>query len=487
MVINFFIITCFDEYISKLYDAKVIVCDKKRQEIITNQLQNICKLEQIELNVDSTLLEEVNGLIEWPTVLAGNIPEHFMHIAQELLISCLRLHQKYFTCNQQGTLVNKFLFVSNNPDKQASNTIIAGNERVLNARLSDALYFYHEDLKISLEARLTSLDKLIFHTKLGSMKAKALRLEKLSQRLMPQEKELHLAAKLCKCDLVSQVVLEFPELQGIISKYYALNDGLSQQVAASIADHYAPIGANSLLPSGFASYLSLIDKFDNAVSLMLVGEKATSSKDPYAIRRAVISILRIILANNLSIDLEELINYQIQLIQADPSEQDINYIREFFLERLKHLLCQQYDINLVACTISKNLKNILATKNLLQSLVEFQNTTNWTILLQNYKRVINILGKEGNFSEIDPALLNSSFEIELYNKLKHTQNALQALEFLPDRLTQLLLLNKPIENFFDNVLVKDQDEQISKRRLALTHQLKIIFESVLDFSRFIAN
>lgn len=480
-------ISCFDDYISKLYDAKVIVCDKKRQEIITNQLQNICKFEQIELNVDSGLLEEVNGLVEWPTVLVGNIPENFMHLAQELLISCLRVHQKYFTCNQGATLANKFLFVSNNPDNTANNTIIEGNERVLNARLSDALYFYQEDLKIPLEARLTSLDKLIFHTKLGSMKAKALRLEKLSQRLMPQEKELHLAAKLCKCDLVSQVVLEFPELQGIISKYYALNDGLSEQIAASIAGHYAPIGANSLLPSGFASYLSLVDKFDNAVSLMLAGEKATSSKDPYAIRRSVISVLRIILANNLSIDLEELINYQIQLIQASPSEQDINYIREFFLERLKHLLCQQYDINLVACTITNNLKNILATKDLLQNLAEFQNTVNWTILLQNYKRVVNILGKESNFIEIDPALLNTTFETELYSKLEHTQNSLQSLEFLPDRLNQLLLLNKPIENFFDNVLVKAEDEQISKRRLSLTHKLKIIFESVLDFSRFIAN
>ncbi len=478
----------FADYQEQLLDAKVVISSDKRQEIISQQISDICQTHAIELNADAKLLEEITGLVEWPVALMGNIPEQFMQLPGQLLSVCLRTHQKYFTCKQNAALANKFIFIANSPTNQLEQ-IIAGNEKVLAARLSDALYFYQEDLKRSLASRLDDLQNVIFHANLGSMKDKSMRLEAICKHLMPLANQLHLAARLCKCDLISNVVTEFPELEGIISMYYAKADGLGEEVAQIIAYHYAPSGAKDQVPEGLAATLSLVDKLDSTIGLMLAGQLATSSKDPYGLRRNVISILRIIEQQNLSIDLEDLFGYVLNLFDMDKAQDFIATLRAFFLERLKYLLQQKYDTNLVNCLMPKDLSNLSSTYATYRAMEKFYDSPMWSKLLNAYKRIANVLGKSSSQEKLTEQLLQRNLqdplELALYNQLQATQKSLPQSDDLLQQLNILLGLTPSIEHFFDNVLIHSEDQQVAKYRIALVRKLQEFFDSVMNFASFI--
>jgi glycyl-tRNA synthetase beta chain len=477
-------INSWDEYQNNLLNAFVVLSKNERKSLISNQLEKICQDNTLALNQDAKLLDEISGLVEYPSVLVGDIPQQFMQLPQELLISCLRLHQKYFTCNDAaGKLANKFLFVCNSPLKDF-NVIIDGNQKVLSARLADALYFYNQDLKHSLESRFESLQKIIFHSKLGTVKDKSLRLQSLCKYLKPDNQDLHLAAKLCKCDLLTEVVQEFPELQGIISKYYAANDNLNTNISQTVAKHYSPQGANDEVPEGDAAILSLADKIDSLVGLFLAGERATSSKDPYALRRNTISILRIIFSNKFEINLEEVFEYAASLYPIPQGKELLKELESFFIDRLKNMLSKEYDLKILNCLIKDDLKNLSQIELQAKKLSEFCKTENWNLLLGAYKRVVNILGKQTKAASVEPDIFNNPYELALFNQANAVASGNLRQDFI-ENLHELLPLVKTINEFFDNVFINDEIEQISRNRINLSYQIKELFDRYLCFRNFL--
>ena len=474
----------FDAYKKLLRENCVILAKQERKQIIMEQIATLQQSNNILLNSDEKLLDEVSALVEWPVALLGSIPEKFMALPKELLISCLKVHQKYFTCsNLDGSMASKFIFVCNSPIEDFSQ-IIAGNEKVLNARLSDALYFYEQDLKMPLASRFDDLDKVIFHSKLGTMRDKALRLVKICAHLQPNDAELQMAARLCKCDLVSNVVGEFPELQGLISRYYAKNDGLSASARDAIVQHYGPQGANDEIPQLPAAYLSLADRLDSFVGLMLAGERATSSKDPYALRRNAISILRIILERDIKIDLGEAIKFIAQLFEIQASAELFEEMEIFMVDRLKNLLSKSFDAKILNAALSNNLTDVRKQVESAKQLAEFCKTQEWESLIFAYKRMVNILSKKTDFSKTKVALFQTSFEHSLFDLMSNISPILNN-NYLIEGLRGLLPLVEGIEKLFENVMVNDDDKNIALNRQNLINEVKTCFDRAANFHSFL--
>lgn len=340
----------FADYCDQLEKNYVIFDHTRRKASIIRQMAKLGFNKQLAILEDEDLLEEVTGLVDYPNVMMGSISERFMHLPKEVLITSMRMHQKYFSLvYSNGNLAPYFLFVSNivtdgnlapyflfvsNTVSENPDIIVSGNEKVLSARLSDALYFYDQDLKISLESRLKKLEEVVFHAKLGSLKDKTDRLVKICQYLAPDNKALHQAARLCKSDLVSEMVGEFPELQGIMGYHYALSEDLRDEVAGAIKNHYKPEGLADEVPHGNAALLAIADKIDSLVGLMLAGEVSTGSKDPYALRRKAIGIIRITLAEQLELDMKELVNF-VASLYIIKSEGVIDKIISFIEDKRK--------------------------------------------------------------------------------------------------------------------------------------------------------
>ncbi len=303
------IIKGWQDYTAQLQNNHVVLSRLEREELIKKQLEEITSKHGLVINQDERLLEEVTGLVEYPTAMIGKIPEKFLSLPSEVLVTSMKTHQKYFSAfDKQGNFAPYFVFISN----MTSPSIVQGNEKVLSARLSDALYFYEQDKLVSLEARLAKLEKITLHTSLDSVKNKTTRIAAICEQLDEDNQALLAAAKLCKSDLVSEMVGEFPELQGIMGYYYAKHEGLGEEVASAIRDHYKPLGPSDNTPSGSAALLALADKMDNLVSLMIAGEQPTGSKDPYALRRQALGIIRIILERKIKVDLKELVEKAVE-------------------------------------------------------------------------------------------------------------------------------------------------------------------------------
>jgi len=465
-------ITSWDDYQEQLSQKHVIISG--RQDLIKKQLEEICQKYNLSLNEDERLVEEVAGLAEYPTLLLGEIAPEFMNLPPELLTLCLRVHQRYFTCqNPNGTLANKFIFASNLPIKDFRE-VIEGNKRVLAARLSDALYFYKRDLKEELESKFADLSNVVFHSKLGNMQEKVLRIEKISKYLRPLDTDLHLAARLCKCDLLTEAVKEFPELQGIMSKYYAPNSEIGEIIAA----HYSPKGANDEIPELKASILSIADKIDTLVGLLIAGERVTSSKDPYGIRRNAISILRIILEHNLDINLEELIQFTLNLynnIEINKSE-SLNLIQNFILDKFDSFLEQKYNSQIVRLVIKNNLNSVISLRDQIVELETIYQTENFISLVAAYKRLYNITDKKTESGKIDAQIFETEYERALYIGLLNIQ-----LSTLQASIAELSKIIPQINNLLDNVLINDQDKRLAQNRVNLVLQTKNLFDKVLNF------
>ncbi|MCC8399617.1 MAG: glycine--tRNA ligase subunit beta [Rickettsia endosymbiont of Platyusa sonomae] len=529
-------IDSFSEYQNKLRESNVIIDQQERKEIIKNQLSEITKSLNLVIKDDEKLLEEVTGLVELPVVMVGKIPEIFLTLPSEVLVSSMRTHQKYFsTFDQAGNFAPYFLFVSNMRHDQ--NIIVSGNEKVLAARLSDALYFYQQDLSNSLESRLLKLEQITFHAKIGSIRQKTERIANIcnyiidfldqseivdgflgetkpstaayiddcSERrrvsttksptrltypgsLMSGSQDLQVAARLCKSDLTTEMVGEFPELQGIMGYYYAKSEGLNDQIALAIRDHYKPQGPSDSLPMGDTAILAIADKLDSLVGLILIGEEPSGSRDPYSLRRQALGIIRTILANKLTINIKQLVAYVIQLY----SEENITYtkssqiILEFLEERAKYYFKNHYDLSLINAVLDFDIEGDLMISEIkLSALQKFLAGSEGENLLTIYKRANNILEGNNIAGDVNQEAFISQYEQQLFSSLENVSKQIDisiAEKDFTKALRGLLEMLKPINDFFDNLMVKDEDRKIANNRLLLLKMVRQLFNKLAKFS-----
>lgn len=469
-------VTDFEDYKTKLTENYVILERLKREEIIKTSLLEQANSHNLTIKEDLRLVEEVAGLSEFPVVLCGAIPQKFLELPKEVLISSMRTHQKYFCLfDRSENFAPYFLFVSNGQFAN-SKLVVQGNEKVLSARLSDALYFYKQDISKTLEANLEKLAAVTFHTKLGSLKEKVERINNICKYIDPDNKDLITAAKLCKSDLVSEMVGEFPELQGIMGYYYAKHENLNEEIAVAIRDHYKPQGLSDSVPVGNAALLAIADKLDSLVGLMIAGEAPTGSGDPYALRRQVLGIIRIIIENKLELNLNSLVDFSLKLYSSD---KDKDLIISFFEERAKFYFKNEYDISLINAVLDLNLANI---KFKLDALKEFLEKEDGKQLLNAYKRASNILGSQNIDGAVEPSIFSAQPEKELFEVTQKL--SLQIVDKDYDKALNLLqTLLTPITSFFDNVLVNDSDQKIAKNRLLILQNVCKLFHKITKFNR----
>ncbi|WP_284346739.1 glycine--tRNA ligase subunit beta [Rickettsia endosymbiont of Oedothorax gibbosus] len=582
------VIDSFSEYQNKLRESNVIIDQQERKEIIKNQLSEITKPLNLVIKDDEKLLEEVTGLVELPVVMVGKIPEIFLTLPSEVLVSSMRTHQKYFsTFDQAGNFAPYFLFVSNMRHDQ--NITVSGNEKVLAARLSDALYFYQQDLSNSLESRLLKLEQITFHAKIGSIRQKTERIANICNyiidfldkseivdgflgetkpstaayidvreerrrvsttksptrltypgSLMSGSQDLQVAARLCKSDLTTEMVGEFPELQGIMGYYYAKSEGLNDQIALAIRDHYKPQGPSDSLPMGDTAILAIADKLDSLVGLILIGEEPSGSRDPYSLRRQALGIIRTILANKLTINIKQLVAYVIQLYseenitciatnnsqtslreatlvatkqpkkmtrngllrQLTPPHNDANLlwvntnqvsdnkssqiVLEFLEERAKYYFKNHYDLSLINAVLDFDIEGDLMISEIkLSALQKFLAGSEGENLLTIYKRANNILEGNNIAGDVNQEAFISQYEQQLFLSLENVSKQIDisiAEKDFTKALRGLLEMLKPINDFFDNLMVKNEDRIIANNRLLLLKMVRQLFNKLAKFS-----
>src|SRR5688572_1619786 len=495
------------DYIVKLKAAKVIPDPRERRTLIWAQCKDRALKEGLTVKPDDGLLDEVTGLVEWPVVLMGRIDQQFMTVPPEVLTTSMRTHQKYFALqDKNGKLAARFLVVANmdTPDKGAQ--IVAGNERVLRARLSDAMFFWEQDQKVKLTGRLPALSDIIFHAKLGSIGQKVKRIEALARHLaglIPgcNGDQAAQAARLAKADLTTGMVGEFPELQGVMGRYYAGIEGYAPEITDAIADHYRPLGPTDQCPSAPASVaVALADKIDSLVGFFAIDEKPTGSKDPFALRRAALGVIRLILENGLRLKLRDVFGFaysgfydQGGFEQSQPKAV-IGQLLDFFADRLKVALREQgVRHDLIAAVFAlgdeDDLVRLVARVKALQDLVDSDAGAN---LLAAYRRASNIVRieekKDGATYDgaADPAKFAQDEEKKLFAALdKESQAALKRIaneEFVA-AMGSLSNLRAPIDDFFDRVTVNDPDPALRSNRLRLLSTIRATLNAVADFSK----
>jgi glycyl-tRNA synthetase beta chain len=499
----------FAEYKKDLEDNFVMLDRSDRIQKIKEDLDSKMaylneKYGSYTIKDDPTLLEEVAGLVEWPVVLHGSIEERFLTLPTEVLVASMRTHQKYFSVFSNPILFSTkdepfkaeeidfapfFLFVSNIESSDES-IVIEGNKKVLSARLDDALYFYNQDLKTTLKEKSKKLDKVVFHAKLGSMRAKIDRLKELVAFINPNANDIIEAASICKSDIVSEVVGEFPSLQGIMGYYYAKSEVKEESVAIAIRDHYKPQGPSDSVPSKEAGLLALADKIDSLCGLMLAGEKPTGSKDPYALRRLALGIIRIILENQWvgNVNITELVGESCKLYSKiiNYSKNDQDQIILFIEERAKNYFKDKFDNSQVNASVNFKLEpSLLATENKLNAVKEFLSTDQGKDLLKSYKRVSNMIGS-ANINpddKIDSKIELLSEEKKLLEYVENNSDSLihKSILVYNDALQELSSIKVILDQYFENVMVMDKDPLIAKNRLLILAKAKIIFNRIVNF------
>jgi len=504
-----FAVDDFATYKTLLREHKVILDQEERKQAIRDQAEHVAKEEGYSLKEDEGLLNEVCGLVEWPVVHAGQIDDEFMEVPQECLITSMRSHQKYFSClKEDGTLAPRFVVVANKFAPDGGDAIIAGNERVLRARLSDAKFFWDQDLKKNLDEMLPKLDNMLFHAKLGSMGQKVQRMEKLSGELseMVDGADLGLscrAAHLAKADLVSEMVYEFPELQGIMGEYYARHKNEDDAVAQAIAEHYAPQGPGDQCPSAPNSVVvALADKIDTLVGFWSIDEKPTGSKDPFALRRAALGVIRLVLENNLRVNLLQVFSHAhtaystvngLSSVPANPTENEQNLLN-FFADRLKvHLKGEGIAHDMITAVFSKggddDFVRLLAR---VRALKEFLSSDDGANLVAAYRRAMNIVRIEEKKDgvkydgRVDAVLLEQDEEKKLFEKLEPVMGTLGSAledERFAEAMGALATLRGPVDAFFEKVTVNCDDGDVRANRLRLLSQIGHALDGIADFSK----
>jgi len=545
-------VTGFADYRAKLRSAYVMLDAAERRTVIEKDAAMAAEGEGYSLKPDPGLIAEVAGLVEWPVVLTGAIDPAFMDLPAEVLTTSMRHHLKTFALlDGDGHLAPRFVVVANNHATDGGKQIAAGNERVLRARLSDAKFFWDKDRERTLESRVSDLDKVVFHAKLGSVGDKVERIEALAEYIVGEiststfqwtefgdaavqetedkenalERDVNIAAQLCKTDLTSEMVGEFPELQGVMGRYYAKAEGKDKAVADAIAEHYSPQGPNDDCPSNPASVVvALADKIDSLVGFWAIDEKPTGSKDPFALRRAALGVIRLIIENKLRLSLREVIErarelhdqtqsseLESQIIDADDgviardevgplaifqsSDDATTDLLDFFADRLKvHLKEKGVRHDLIAAVFAlggeDDLVRLLARVNALQGFLGGEDGEH---LLTAYKRAVNIVrieekrdGVTYDGSEVDRDRLQEKDEIAVAARLIEVSGlADESLdkEKFANAMTALALLRMPVDSFFDNVTVNCDDAKLRRNRLSLLASIRATLDRVADFSK----
>ena len=490
----------FEDYALALERAKVVIDPERRRDIILHDAKDLAFAQGLELIEDAGLLEEVAGLVEWPVTLMGSFDESFLSIPPEVIRATIRVNQKCFVLKKpDGGLANRFILVSNIEAKDGGATVIAGNQRVIAARLSDAKFFYETDLKTRLDDRLPKLDQIVFHEKLGTQGERIKRIATLARKLAPivgaDPDKAARAAMLCKADLVTEMVGEFPELQGLMGRYYASAQGEDASVAAACEEHYKPQGPGDRIPTNPVSVaVALADKLDTLTGFWAIDEKPTGSKDPYALRRAALGVIRIVLENQLRLQLLTLANEN---------------LLEFFIDRLKVYLRDKgarYDLidaalgaeavadpEAAEATLTQPQDDLLMIKNKVEALEAFLGADDGKNLLAGYKRACNILKAEekkdgaGAYDKAHAANLRIEQEehklaAAIARAKEETGEKLKKEDFT-GAMHSLSKLREPVDHFFDKVTVNAENADLRLNRLRLLSELRRTMNGVADFDK----
>lgn len=484
------------DYKKVMYDNFVMVDQDERRALILQQIKDLAAQNGGEAEINEDLLEEVNYLVEWPTALCGKFEEKFLSLPKECIITPMREHQRYFpVLDEDGNLLNKFITVRNGGSEHID-IVTHGNERVLRARLSDAEFFFNEDRAIKLENRLEKLKTVSFQEGLGNMYDKSERLVKMAEMLRfaintpVDEEELRRCALLCKTDLVTGMVIEFTELQGVMGREYALLDGEKPEVATGIFEHYLPRFAGDALPATtIGRIVGIGDKLDNICATFSRGLAPTGSQDPYALRRQALGVINILLDANYHISLAKIIAGTLYLLDIKPEETGklVPQIMEFFKQRLRNLLMDQgirYDV-IDAVFADKRNDDMVDLAVRCKALAAYVEAGNAEPLVQVSVRVSNLCKK----IEKEVAISGALFKDESENKL-HEVVAAVSKEIIPeivlyDYAAVLKAGEKviePVNTFFDNVMVMDEDENVKNNRLAMLDEVSGIVNAVGDLS-----
>ena len=492
----------FKSYLSILKSKNIVLDHEKRKEIILKKFKNICNLKKLKNHFNEKLIDEVVNLVEKPNVIVGKFDKIYLKIPKEILIITMQQHQKYFPLfDKNDKLTNIFLLVANLPDKKGY--IKIGNQRVIESRLSDAKFFWDKNKTQNLVKQVSKLKNLSYFKRLGTFYEKTQRLRKLASLISDQlnlnKEKVEIVSSICKADLVSDLVGEFPELQGIMGKYFAIEQGFEEDISMAISDHYLPIGVNSDVPKKIlSSAVAIIDKIDVLVGFFGINEKPSSSKDPFALRRNAIGLLRIIMENKLNIQLKDLINYSIVIY----GEQNVNFpnnlvakdVLLFLRERFRSLLKDKKIRNDIIDAVDTSYagdnflklyqKCLIINKNISKDICKN--------IIGTYKRASNIIDqelrneKEKIIGHPEASLFTKDEEKYLFEKINEIRkyfSSTKKQESYEETLKILAEAKPTTDNFFDNVIVNDENLDIKKNRLKLLQMFCKTYNNFVDFSK----
>jgi glycyl-tRNA synthetase beta chain len=488
----------FKDYNSFLRSNNIVLDHNEREKIILKKINSTSKSKDYKEILNSKLLEEVVNIVEDPNVLLVNFNKEYLKIPQEIIISTLEKHQRYFPIfGSRGRLTNNFFVVANKKDEKRFISI--GNKRVVEARLADAKFFWDKDRSKNLIKQIANLKTVTFYEKLGTIYDKTQRIRKiaamLSDDLNLNKEKIQIAASISKSDLCSDLVGEYPELQGVMGKYFALSQGFEEDVANSISDHYLPTGLTSELPKKPFSYsISIVDKIDTLVGFFVIDEKPTSSKDPFALRRAAIGLLRIIIENKLVFKLRDLISYSMRLYEEQgveiKNEKTEQQILDFIKERMRNILkLKNIKPDIIEASISSHAgDNFLDLYRKTILINKYKNKGIGLNAISSYKRASNILDKAGKgiTGRPDAVLFRKEEEKILHEKINEIRKAFTVKDDNKDYESLLIKLSdtkESTDNFFDNVVVNDENQDIKNNRLELLKMFCNTFDNFIDFSK----
>jgi len=491
-----------NSYFSYFKKLSIIIDNEQRKKHIKKKLIDFSNKKNLQISINDNLLNEVTDIVEKPKVILCTFDKKYLDIPKEIISITMQHHQRYFpTYDKKNNLTNSFFIVADSADPK--NLVKSGNERVIDARLNDAEFFWNKNKSQNLVKQISKLKSINYFKGLGNYYDKVQRIRKLSSlisdELLISKEKIEIASSICKVDLLSDLVGEFPELQGVLGGYFAEEQGFDKEVCTAVTEHYLPTGLESKIPKKpYSIALSLSDKLDTLVGFFGLNLKPTSSKDPYALRRLSIGLLKMILENNRELKLKDLINYSCQLY----NEQNINFnskniqknLSEFFHDRFKNFMKEKGVRNdiIESVTSNYNIDNILKIYKktlILNKLISKEIGKN---LMFSYKRASNIISNELNNNKIelsestDPGLFKNDFEKKLYKKINDLRKDFTSIERnneYENILESFSLARKEVNEFFDNVIVNDQDQLIKKNRLELLQMLCKTFDNYLNFSK----
>lgn len=489
-----FPVTSLQDLQNKLEERGVVLDQARRRSTIEQRIQELAKQEGLQVFDDNTLLDEVTFLVESPYPVMGQFAAEFLELPASILITCMKKHQRYFSVQDgNGRITNRFIAINNTPVKDPA-VSVKGHQRVLKARLEDARFYFREDRKIPLIDHLDALKGVVFHSKLGTAYEKVERFShvarKLAEQLAPESvAHVERASLLCKCDLETGIVYEFPELQGIIGSYYAKMDGEPAEVSTAVREHYLPAHAGDSLPQGMAGALiSIADRMDTLVGCFSVGLIPTGAADPYALRRHVLGILQILIQLDRSLDLDWLIREALEQVgnkRTRDAEQVVSDVKEFIRTRFVYFhTSKEFPLDVVEAVVRARFNDVVDARRRVEALSQWKKRADFDAIMIGFKRVVNIL-KDAPQGEVRAELFVEDAEKNLFGAFAGVRDRVvpligqgdyaQALEVLAE-------LKPPIDTLFDQVMIMVEDEQVRTNRLALLRTIAALFGEIADFS-----